>query len=99
MNVFTEDGIELVEVSLSVVISVPLDEETRRLVLLLCAAKEVVKDIDVSVTIDIFSVVPSEEKKATDLDGVAVAVTDVPVTLFVDEAMMFGIVETGSVPV
>ena len=95
MNVFTEDGIELVEVSLSVVISVPLDEETRRLVLLLCAAKEVVKDIDVSVALESCSVVPSEDEKATDLDSVVVAGTDVPVTIFVEEAMVIAIVEIG----
>ena len=95
MNVFTEDGIELVEVSLSVVISVPLDEETRRLVLLLCAGKEVVKDIDVSVALEICSVVPSEDEKATDSDSVVVAGTYVPVTIFVEEAMVIAIVEIG----
>ena len=35
----------------------------------------------------------------TDLDIVVVLVKDVPVTIYVDEAMVIGIVEIGSVPV
>ena len=34
----------------------------------------------------------------TDLDIVVVPVTEVPVTIFFDEAMVIGIVEIGSVP-
>ena len=86
----------MVEGSLSVVICVPLDEERRRLVVFLCAGEEVVKDIDVSVALEICSVVPSEDEKATDLDSVVVAGTDVPVTIFVEEAMVIAIVEIGT---
>ena len=89
----------MVEGSLSVVICVPLDEERRRLVVFLCAGEEVVKDIDVSVALESCSVVPSEDKKVTDLDSVLVVVIDAPVTIFVDEAIVFGIVELASVPV
>ena len=89
----------MVEASLSVVICVPLDEEKRRLVVFLCAGEKVATDIDVSVALESFSVLPSEDEKATDLDRVVVAVTDVPVTIFVDEAIVLGIVEIGSVPV
>ena len=56
---------------------------------------EVVNDIDVSVTKGSFSVVPFEDEKATDLDSVVVAGTDVPVTIFVEEAMVIAIVEIG----
>ena len=89
----------MVEGSLSVVIFVPLDEEKRRLVVFLCAGEKVATDIDVSVALESFSVLPSEDEKATDLDSVVVAVTDVPVTILVGEAMVLGIVEIGSVPV
>ena len=51
-DVFTEDGIELVEGSRSVVICVPLDEEKRRLVVFPFAGEEVVKDKDVSVELE-----------------------------------------------
>ena len=85
----------MVEGSLSVVTCVPLDEERRRIVVFLCAGEEVVKDIDVSVALEICSVVPSEDEKATDLDSVVVAGTDVPVTIFVEEAMVIAIVEIG----
>ena len=89
----------MVEGSLSVVICVPLDEERRRLVVFLCAGEEVVKDIDVSVALESCSVVPSGDKKVTDLDSVVVVVTDAPVTIFVDEAIVLGIVEIASMPV
>ena len=89
----------MVEGSLSVVTCVTLDEERRRLVVCLCAGEEVVKDIDVSVALESCSVVPSEDKKVTDLDSVLVVVIDAPVTIFVDEAIVFGIVELASVPV
>ena len=89
----------MVEGSLSVVTCVPLDEERRRLVVFLCAGEEVVKDIDVSVALESCSVVPSEDKKVTDLDSVLVVVIDAPVTIFVDEAIVFGTVELASVPV
>ena len=89
----------MVEGSLSVVTCVPLDEERRRLVVFLCAGEEVVKDIDVSVALESCSVVPSEDKKVTDLHSVLVVVIDAPVTIFVDEAIVFGIVELASVPV
>ena len=89
----------MVEGSLSFVTCVPLDEERRRLVVFLCAGEEVIKDIDVSVAVESCSVVPSEDKKVADLDSVVVVVTDAPVTIFVDEAMVIGIVEIGSVPV
>ena len=65
----------------------------------LCAGEKVATYIDVSVALESLSVVPSEDEKATDLDNVVVAVTDVPVTIFVDEAMVLEIVEMGSVPV
>ena len=61
----------------------------------LCPGEEVIKDIDVSVALEICSVVPSEDEKATDLDSVVVAGTDVPVTIFVEEAMVIAIVEIG----
>ena len=51
-DVFTEDGIELVEGSLSVLICVPLEEEKRRLVVFPFAGEEVVKDKDVSVALE-----------------------------------------------
>ncbi len=51
-DVFTEDGIELVEGSLSIVICVPLDEEKRRPVVFPFAGEEVVKDKDVSVELE-----------------------------------------------
>ena len=89
----------MVEGSLSVVICVPLDEEKRRLVVFPFAGEEVVKDKDVSVALESLSVVPSVDEMVTDLDIVVVPVTDVPVTIFVDEAMVIGIVEIGSVPV
>ena len=89
----------MVEGSLSVVICVPLDEERRRLVVFLCAGEEVVKDIDVSVALESCSVIPFEDKKVTDLDSVLVVVIDAPVTIFVDEAIVFGTVELASVPV
>ena len=44
-------------------------------------------------------VIPFEDKKVTDLDSVLVVVIDAPVTIFVDEAIVFGIVELASVPV
>ena len=89
----------MVVVSLSVVILVPLDEEKRPLEVFLCAGVEYVNDIDVSVELDSFSVVPSEDEKATDLDSVLVVDRDFPLTIFVDEAMAIGVVEVGSVPV
>ena len=89
----------MVEASLSVVICVPLDEEKRRLVVFLCAGEKVSTDIDVSVALESFSVLPSEDEKTTDLDSAVVAVTDVPATIFFDEAIVLGIVEIGSVPV
>ena len=61
--------------------------------------KEVVKDKDVSVELESWSVVPSVDEMVTDLDIVVVLVTDVAVTIYVDEAMVIGIVEIGSVPV
>ena len=85
-------------VSLSVVILVPLDEEKRPLEVFLCAGVEVVNIIDVSVQPDNFSVVTSEEEKATDVDSVVDAARDFPVTISVDEAMVIGIVEIGPVP-
>ena len=59
------------------------------------AVEEVVKDKGVSVALESWSVVPSEDEKATDLDSVVVAGTDVPVTIFVEEAMVIAIVELG----
>ena len=89
----------MVEASLSVVICVPLDEEKTGLVVFLCAGEKVATAIDVSVALESFSVVPSEDERATDLDSVVVAVTDFPDTIFVDEAIVLGIVEIGPVPV
>ena len=63
------------------------------------AGEEVVKDKDVSVALESWSVVPSVDEMVTDLDIVVVPVTEVPVTIFFDEAMVIGIVEIGSVPV
>ena len=63
------------------------------------AGEEVVKDKDVSVALESWSVVPSLEEMVSDLDIEVVPVTDVPITIFVDEAMVLRIVEIGSVPV
>ena len=75
-------------VSLSVVILVPLDEEKGPLEVFLCAGVEVVNITVVSVELDNFSVVPSEEEKAADVDGVVVVARDFPVTISVDAAMV-----------
>ena len=63
------------------------------------AGEEVVKDKGVFVALESWSVVPSVDEMVTDLDIVVIPVTDVPVTIFFDEAMAINIVEIGSVPV
>ena len=85
-------------VSLSVVILVPLDEEKGPLEVFLCVGIEAVNITVVSVELDNFSVVPSEEEEATDVDRVVVVARDFPVTISVDEAMVSEIVEIGPVP-
>ena len=88
----------MVVVYLPAVILVPLDEEKRPLEVFLCAVVEVVNITVVSVELDNFSVVPSEEEEATDVDRVVVVARDFPVTISVDEAMVIEIVEIGPVP-